>query len=159
MPPAIRPATPKDIPLLIQARLDFLRTLGYPMLADDLPKASRQLETFLSEHLERDLFAHIALVGETLAAAGFLQVIQVMWQPAAPAGQFGRIINMLTWPEFRHQGLARAIMQALIQKAHDLELPYLDLDASPEGQPLYESLDFKLVEAKHPPMRLYLSDH
>ncbi|GEM_PF-3726097 len=87
MPPAIRPATPKDIPLLIQARLDFLRALGYPMLADDLPKASRQLETFLSEHLERDLFAHIALEGETLAAAGFLQVIQVMWQPAAPAGQ------------------------------------------------------------------------
>ncbi len=158
MPPALRPATPQDIPLLIQARLDFLRALGYPVLSDDLPKATHQLEAFLTEHLDRDLFACLALQGETLAAAGFLQVIQVMWQPKAPDGQFGRIINILTWPDFRNQGLARAMMQALIQKALELKLSYLDLDASPEGQPLYESLGFKLVDAKHPPMRLTLSD-
>lgn len=156
MPPALRPATKEDIPLLIQARLDFLRALGYPVLQDDLPQATRQLENFLSEHLERDLFACIALEGETLAAAGFLQVIQVMWQPMAPDGQFGRIINMLTWPQFRHQRLARAIMQTLIQKARELKLPYLYLDASPDGQPLYESLGFTLLQAKHPTMRLYL---
>ena len=118
--------------------------------------ATSQLETFLAEHLERDLFAWIAKDGETVAAAGFLQVIQVMWQTAAPQGRYGRIINMLTWPDYRHQGLARAIMQALIQKAHNLKLSYVDLDASPEGQPLYESLGFNLLQAKHPPMRLYL---
>ena len=156
MPPTIRPATPKDIPLLVQARLDFLCALGYPVNHDDLPMATSQLETFLAEHLERDLFAWIAKDGETVAAAGFLQVIQVMWQTAAPQGRYGRIINMLTWPDYRHQGLARAIMQALIQKAHNLKLSYVDLDASPEGQPLYESLGFNLLQAKHPPMRLYL---
>ena len=52
--------------------------------------------------------------------------------------------------------LAREIMQALIQKARELNLSYIDLDASPEGQPLYESLGFNLLQAKHPPMRLYL---
>jgi len=154
--PAIRPAKVEDIPLLIQARLDFLSALDYPVLLYDLPKAKRQLETFLCEHLERNLFAWIALESESLAAVGFLQVIQVMWQPAAPGGKYGRIINILTWPEFRHQGLAREIMQALIQKARDLDLAYVDLDASPDGQPLYESLGFNLLQAKHPPMRLYL---
>ncbi len=156
MAPAIRPARIEDVPLLIKARLDFLSALDYPVLLYDLTKANHQLVAFLSEHLERDLFAWIALEGETLAAAGFLQVIQVMWQPAAPEGRFGRIINILTWPEFRHQGLARDIMRALIQKARDLDLAYIDLDASPEGQPLYESLGFNLLQAKHPPMRLYL---
>ncbi len=159
MPLTIRPATLEDIPLLILARLDFLSALGHPTLPDDLPKATTQLETFLLEHLEHDLFAWIAKDGEAIAAAGFLQVFQVMWQSAAPEGKFGRIINILTWPEFRHQGLASAIMQALIQKAHDLKLSYIDLDASPEGQPLYENLGFTLLQAKHPPMRLTLSDH
>jgi ribosomal protein S18 acetylase RimI-like enzyme len=154
--PAIRPAKVEDIPLLIKARLDFLSALDYPVLLYDLSKAHYQLVAFLSEHLERDLFACIALDGETLAAAGFLQVMHVMWQPAAPEGTYGRIINILTWPEFRHQGLAREIMQALIQKARELDLAYVDLDASPEGQPLYESLGFNLLQAKHPPMRLYL---
>ena len=156
MAPAIRPAKVEDIPLLIKARLDFLSALDYPVLLYDLSKAHHQLVAFLSEHLERDLFAWIALEGETLAAAGFLQVMHVMWQPAAPEGKYGRIINILTWPEFRHQGLAREIMQALIQKARELDLAYVDLDASPEGQPLYESLGFNLLQAKHPPMRLYL---
>ncbi len=80
-----------------------------------------------------------------------------MWQPMASKGRYGRIINILTWPEFRRQGLARTIMQELIQKAHELDLAYLDLDASPEGQPLYESLGFELTHAHHPPMRLVLS--
>lgn len=158
MTPSIRLATPEDIPLLVRARLDFLSALGSPILPDELPKASSKIESFLSEHLERDIFAWIAMEDETIAAAGFLQVFQVMWQPAAPDGKFGRIINILTWPEFRHQGLARAIMQALIQTAHDQNLAYVDLDASPDGQPLYESLGFTLIEAKHPPMRLTLKD-
>jgi GNAT superfamily N-acetyltransferase len=156
MTPIVRPANAEDIPLLIKSRLDFLSALDYPVLLYDLQSATQQVETFLSEHLGRDLFAWIAMEGETIAAAGFLQVIHVMWQPAAPDGQYGRIINVLTWPEFRRQGLARAIMQALIQKAHDLKLSYVDLDASPEGQPLYESLGFNPLQAKHPPMRLYL---
>lgn len=156
MAPAIRSARFEDIPLLIKARLDFLQALGYPVRPDDLPEATHQLEAFLAQHLDRDLFARIALEGEILAAAGFLQVMKVMWQPMAPDGQFGRIINILTWPEFRNQGLARAMMQSLIQKARELNLSYIDLDASPEGQPLYESLGFKLLDAKHPPMRFTL---
>lgn len=71
--------------------------------------------------------------GEAMAAVGFLQVVRVMWHPAVPDGQYGRIINILTWPEYRHQGLARAIMQALIQKAREINLPYNDLDATPDG--------------------------
>lgn len=156
MTPTIRVASPQDIPLLVKARLDFLRALGYPVELYDQTKATQQVENFLSEHLGSDLFAWIAQEGETVAAAGFLQVIHVMWQPSAPNGHYGRIINILTWPEFRHQGLAREIMQALIQKARELNLSYIDLDASPEGQPLYESLGFNLLQARHPPMRLYL---
>jgi len=63
MAPAIRPARIEDVPLLIKARLDFLSALDYPVLLYDLTKANHQLVAFLSEHLERDLFAWIALEG------------------------------------------------------------------------------------------------
>ena len=156
MPPVVRPASFEDIPLLIQTRLNFLNALGYPVSDCDLPKASHQIEAFLHEHLNNNLFALLAFEEAALAAAGFLQVFNVMWHPAATNGTYGRIINILTLPDYRRQGLARAIMQGLIQKAYELNLSYLDLDASPDGQPLYESLGFTLLQAKHPPMRLIL---
>ena len=156
MTPILRPSRNEDIFLLVKARLDFLRALGYCMQPEEEHQAVQQIETFLAEHLDRDLFAWIALDGETLAAVGFLQVFEVMWQPIAPKGRYGRIINILTWPAFRHQGLARKIMYELIRKARELDLAYLDLDASPEGQPLYECLGFELTQAQHPPMRLHL---
>jgi ribosomal protein S18 acetylase RimI-like enzyme len=156
MATTLRAAHMVDIPQLVRARLDFLRALGYTIQPEDEPQAAQQINAFLSDHLERDIFAWIALEDQTLAAAGFLQVIEVMWQPMAPGGRYGRIINILTLPEYRHQGLARAIMLELIRKARELNLAYLDLDASPEGQPLYESLGFELTHAHHPPMRLVL---
>jgi GNAT superfamily N-acetyltransferase len=156
MATTLRAAHMVDIPQLVRARLDFLHALGYTIQPEDEPQAAQQINAFLSDHLERDIFAWIALEDQTLAAAGFLQVIEVMWQPMAPKGRYGRIINILTLPEYRNQGLARAIMLELIRKARELNLAYLDLDASPEGQPLYESLGFELTHAHHPPMRLVL---
>lgn len=57
---------------------------------------------------------------------------------------------------YRRQRLARAIMLELILKARELDLAYLDLDASPEVQPLYESLGFALTQAHHPSMKFHL---
>lgn len=156
MAPTLRAARKKDIPLLIQSRLDFFDALGYSIEPKDGQPAAQQLGNFLSNHLERDIFAWMALEGETFMAVGFLHVIEAMWQPMAPSGRYGRIINILTLPPYRHQGLARAIMQELLRKAYELDLDYIDLDASPEGQPLYESLGFTLTQAIHPPMRLLL---
>jgi len=156
MVPTLRAARKEDIPLLIQSRLDFFRALGYIIEPKDELQAAQQIEVFLSNHLDRDIFAWMALEEESFMAAGFLHVIEAMWQPMAPSGRYGRIINILTLPPYRHQGLARAIMQELLRKARELNLDYIDLDASPEGQPLYESLGFTLTQAIHPPMRLHL---
>jgi len=152
----LRTARKDDIPLLVKSRLDFLEALGNEVESTDRPLAAQQIESFLSDHLERDIFAWIALDNKTLMAVGFLHMIEVMWQPMAPNGRYGRIINILTWPPYRHQGLARAIMLELISKAGELDLAYIELDASPEGQPLYESLGFVLTHVNHPPMRLQL---
>ena len=83
MPVSLRQATHADIPLLIKARFDFLRALGYPIIAEELPEASLLIESFLSEHLNRDIFAWIGLEGETIAAEGFAG-LSGHGQPKAP---------------------------------------------------------------------------
>ena len=111
------------LPLLVKARLDFLRALGYSVQPEGESQIAQQIHGFLSEHLERDLFAYIAVEREIIAAAGFLQVMEVMWQPMASKGRYGRIINILTWPEFRRQGLQSGAVAFLDKK--NLDLPTL----------------------------------
>ena len=78
MTPILREARKEDVPLLVKSRLDFLQALGYDLESQDKPHASQQIETFLSERLERDIFAWIALDNKTLMAVGFLHMIEVM---------------------------------------------------------------------------------
>lgn len=150
-----RPAEINDIPLLAKARLVFLEALGQNAPEQDLAAARLQIEGFLYERLNLQIFAWLAFMDEQHAAVGFLQIYDVMYHPGSRKGRNGRIINILTLPEFRNQGLARGIMERLIERARELELDFVALDASPQGRPLYESLGFVQQPPQiHPPMNL-----
>jgi len=148
-------ATANDIPLLVKARLDFLEELGNePLEGAELNAAQTQIESFLRSRLGTQIFAWIVFVNEEPASVGFLHLYNVMFHPMAHSGLYGRIINMLTWPDFRRQGLARGIMERLIAQARELGLDYIGLDASPDGRHLYDSLGFVEQHPVHPPMTL-----
>ena len=145
-----------DIPLLAKTRLDFLRALGYSVPDEAITSAQQQIETFLQERLNKQIFAWLAIVEEQPVSVGFLQIYNVMYHPKSHTGRYGRIINMLTLPEYRNQGLARGIMERLIALANEFSLDFIDLDASPDGRHLYESLGFLEQHPIHPPMSLDL---
>lgn len=151
-----RPAEAADIPLLAKARLDFLQTLGHNVPDEELEAAQEQIEGFLQDRLNQQIFAWLAFVEDQPASIGFLQIYNVMFHPTSHNGRFGRIVNVLTWPEFRNQGFAREIMERLIIQARDLQLDYVNLHASPEGRHLYESLGFVEEQLIHPSMNLEL---
>lgn len=153
----IRQAQLSDIPLLVKARIDFLIALGHAVTEENAAIISKQVEQFLTQHLNRDIFAWIALDGETAAAAGFLTLFQGMAHVSMPSGTYGRITNMLTWPAYRSRGLARRIMNELINKAKENNVDFVNLDASDMGRPLYESLGFVDFIPKDPPMILTLN--
>jgi GNAT superfamily N-acetyltransferase len=50
---------------------------------------------------------------------------------------------VLTHPEFRRRGLARRLMEHALQTCNDLRIQTIRLDATDQGQPLYESLGFR----------------
>jgi GNAT superfamily N-acetyltransferase len=54
---------------------------------------------------------------------------------------------VLTHPEFRRQGLARGLVTQLMERAEQLGVQTVKLDATDEGQSLYESLGFRAEQA------------
>jgi GNAT superfamily N-acetyltransferase len=54
---------------------------------------------------------------------------------------------VLTHPEFRRRGLARRLVEHALQTASDLRIQTVKLDATEQGQPLYDSLGFRPEQA------------
>jgi GNAT superfamily N-acetyltransferase len=50
---------------------------------------------------------------------------------------------VLTRPEYRRMGFARRLVETALERAAALKIESVKLDATPEGQPLYEKLGFK----------------
>ena len=67
----------------------------------------------------------------------------------------GYVYNVATDPEYRRRGYSRACMQALLDWYATQGIGLVDLRASPDGEPLYESLGF--VRTDGPTMRLFVA--
>ena len=142
---SIRRAAPSDLPAIIEFRLAMLDDVfgaEYGPVAD--PAAMRRdNESWLTEHFGRDFSAWIAEIdGRPVASAGLL------WfsHPPGPANPLGReayILNVYTRPEARRLGLARALMERLIEEARASGVRRIWLRASPAGRPLYEDMGFR----------------
>lgn len=50
---------------------------------------------------------------------------------------------VLTRPEYRRRGFAQRLMESALQRAADLKMQSIKLDATPQGQPLYKKLGFR----------------
>jgi ribosomal protein S18 acetylase RimI-like enzyme len=50
---------------------------------------------------------------------------------------------VLTRPEYRRRGFAQRLMESALKRAEELKIESIKLDATSQGQPLYEKLGFK----------------
>jgi GNAT superfamily N-acetyltransferase len=81
--------------------------------------------------------------GGTIAASGALKFAD--WLPR-PDGQRRGLVyvhSVYTAPEYRRQGLARRILQAMITYCRENGWPRINLHASDMGRGLYEELGFQ----------------
>lgn len=61
-----------------------------------------------------------------------------------PNGKIAYIMNMYTRPEYRKQGVAKHILQLLMNEAKTLSCEALELHATQEGEPVYQKAGFYL---------------
>jgi GNAT superfamily N-acetyltransferase len=79
----------------------------------------------------RPVSSGVGWLEEHLPSPGFLD------------GRRGHVASMSTEPGHRRQGYGRWVITALMEWFAALEVPRVDLRATPDGRPLYEELGFR----------------
>lgn len=136
-----RIATAKDIDLLMRSRLEMLKVVN------GLPQDYQYDDVIVNE--SRDYFLngdHITVLvidnGEVIGCAS-MSFMRIMPTFSHPTGKRAHLMNVYTRSEYRRQGIARKMVEILIDEAWKRGATEISLDATTMGRPLYESLGFK----------------
>ena len=144
----IRKATKEDIDILIKLRIAYLTEDGGNLTPDEESKTTKQLREYFLKHLDNpnssDFIAALAEVDGKIAATAFLIISERPVNPRYfPTGKMGMLINVLTYPEYRRQGIATKLLELLIEEAKNENASFIELSATPMGKSVYEKLGFK----------------
>ena len=136
-----RIATAKDIDLLMRSRLEMLK------VGNDLPQDYQYDDLIVNE--SRDYFLngdHLTVLaidkGEVIGCAS-MSFMRIMPTFSHPTGKRAHLMNVYTRSEYRRQGIARKMVEILIDETWKRGATEISLDATTMGRPLYESLGFK----------------
>jgi len=149
----IREAQVEDIPLILEHRRSMFRDMG----RDD-EEAHRRMrisaEGFLREAMPRGRYrGWLAETGDGRVVAGAgITIVDWPGSPDDPAPRRAWVQNVYTEPEYRRTGLARRLMEAVIEWCREDGFVSVSLHASVFGRALYEQLGFRPTNE----MRLWL---
>jgi GNAT superfamily N-acetyltransferase len=143
----IREARRDDIAEIVRQRRRMYEDMGERDTAA-LEAMQASTSAFLEKALPAGLFR--AWLAERRAgrvvAGGGMMIVPWLSRPADPELRRVWILNVYTYPEYRRQGIARRLMQAMIEWCRQAGFQSVSLHASDDGRPLYESLGFKPTE-------------
>ncbi len=139
----IRPATLNDVEALVHHRVAMFTDMSTPMDADAVAHAFR---IWVRRMLPAGTFRGWVVEtpsGEIVGGGG----ITVLPWPPGPQFSGDRIAfvyNVYTEPGHRRRGLARRVMETIHAWCLEAGITSAALNSSAEGQPLYESLGYRI---------------
>ena len=147
----VRPATLADAAVLTRHRIAMFTDMGVPLDAAALDGAFRAwLETTMPAGTYRAWLAETS-TGE-VAAGGGITILPWPPGPTYVGDRLAFVYNVYTEPAHRRHGLARLIMDTIHGWCRDEGITSIALNASRDGQPLYESMGY--AESTSPMMFL-----
>ena len=133
-------ATNDDIELLMSSRLEMLKVVN------DLPQDYEYTDEIINESrnyfLNGDQVTVLALDGNIVAGCASMSFMRIMPTFSHPTGKRAHLMNVYTRSEYRRQGIARKMVNMLIEETWKRGATEISLDATKMGRPLYESLGF-----------------
>lgn len=134
-------ATAADIETLMAIRLEMLREVND--LASDY-EFSEELKTCAREYfLSGNQTTILAKDGETIAGMASINYITIMPTFSHPTGKRAFLMSVYSRKEYRRKGIARDMINQLIEEAKTRGCSEIILDATEAGRPLYKSLGFE----------------
>ena len=146
-----------DKETLVRMRLDFLDESRGGLSESDRNAIAAQLGPYYEKHVGLDFSAHFACHDGKAVATAFLVVVEKPAYPALITGKTGVILNVYTYPEYRHKGIATKLLSRLIEEAREQNLSRLELSATEAGKPLYAKFGFLVKATDYTEMRLQLA--
>ena len=135
-----RIATSDDIELLMESRLEMLKVVNNLdpnyQFDEELVNCSRDY------FLNGDHTTVLVLDGEKVIACASMSYMWIMPTFSHPTGKRAHLMNVYTNKDYRRKGIARKMVNMLIEEAWNKGATEISLDATSLGRPLYESLGF-----------------
>ncbi len=137
----IRLAKTDDIEAMMSSRQEMLKVVN------DLPADYVYSEEMVRE--SRDYFLHgdhmtvLALDGDAVIGCASMSFIRIMPTFAHPTGKRAHLMNVYTRSEYRRRGIARQMVELLIDEAWKAGATEISLDATAYGRARYESMGGK----------------
>ena len=143
-PVTLRVATPVDLDILMHHRRSMLFEMGYHD-ESALAAMAQTSKPFFAERLDNGRFR--AWLAENRAhqivAGGGVLLIDYPSGARDPSTIRPVIVNVYTEPAYRRLGIARRLMETMIDWCRSNRFAYVELHASDVGRHLYEHLGFK----------------
>jgi GNAT superfamily N-acetyltransferase len=139
-----RKAVLSDAEKLAEIRSVFLKELNNVLSEEDRMMIEQANLTYFKKALsDRTFVSWIALDNEEIIATSGLSFSEV--PPFFPItdGKVAYIMNMITFPEYRNQGIGTALFKRIVEEAKQLGYKKITLNTSEMGRPLYEKYGFK----------------
>ena len=133
-----------DIDMLMDVRLSMLR------IVNDIPADYIFDDEFVVSSrryfLEGDQTTVVAVDDGRCVACASMSYIEIMPTFSHPSGKRAHLMNVYTEESYRRRGIARQLVNMLIEDARAHGATEISLDATESGRPLYESMGFKASE-------------
>jgi len=139
----LRPAIPADIELILRHRSEMFREMGghYAELLEQFEPASRSY--FQSALAAGTYYGVFAELRAEVVAGGGLVIVDWPGSPLNFEPKRAWILNVYVEPKVRRRGLARLVVETLIDWCRQNGFQSVALHASEYGRELYEKLGFR----------------
>jgi GNAT superfamily N-acetyltransferase len=143
----VREATLADAEVLVRHRVGMFNDMG--LTSDSSTPYNQRFRAWLSETLPSGIYRAWLLEspeGNVIAGGG---ITVIPWPPGPryPGGRVAFVYNVYTEPEHRHRGYARTIMEVIHAWCRKAGVSSVALNASEFGQPLYESMGYRVTDS------------
>lgn len=137
-------AGPEDLERLVETRVLVLRAANG--LSGEVPMDTvrRESEAYYRRALAKGRHAaFFALDGDRIIGTGGVSFYTVMPTYHNSTGRKAYLMNLYTDPAYRRRGIARQMVNLLLEECRARGISQVTLEATEMGRPLYEAMGFR----------------